>query len=244
MRWAPKGCPGGAVGAGMKRQIIIDFLVPTLVLVITTCLLAITGADIRLESLFYQPGNGWVHTNDNPWSFLYRYGALPGLIMGVAALAVFLAGFFSPRAYPYRKLALFFVLLLALGPGLINNVFKDYWGRPRPRQVDTFGGDQKFLQVWQTGPAGEGKSFASGHASIAFYLVSPFFALRRSSARWAYFFLVLGLAYGALMGLARMIQGGHFPSDVLWSAGFVYLTGLILYYALRMDRDVMLHGER
>ncbi len=228
----------------MKRQIIIDFLVPSLVLVIATCLLAITGADMRLESLFYQPGSGWVHTNDNPWSFLYRYGALPGLILGVAAAAVFLASFFSRGLYPYRKLALFFILLLALGPGLINSVFKDYWGRPRPRQVDAFGGDQKFLQVWQTGPAGEGKSFASGHASIAFYLVSPFFALRRSSARWAYFSLVVGLAYGALMGLARMIQGGHFPSDVLWSAGFVYLTGLILYYALRMDRDVMLRGER
>ncbi len=225
----------------MKRQIIIDFLVPFLVLVIATCMLAFTGADMRIESLFYQPGSGWVHTNDNPWSFLYRDGAFPGLVTGVAAAAVFLAGFFSRRMYPYRKVALFFVLLLALGPGLINSVFKDCWGRPRPRQVDTFGGDRKFLQVWQPGPAGEGKSFASGHASIAFYLISPFFALRRSSVKWAYASLLFGLVYGALMGMARMIQGGHFPSDVLWSAGFIYFTGLILYYALRMDRDVLLH---
>jgi membrane-associated PAP2 superfamily phosphatase len=30
------------------------------------------------------------------------------------------------------------------------------------------------------------------------------------------------------MGLGRMIQGGHFASDVLWSAGFIYIGGLIL----------------
>ncbi len=228
----------------MKRQVVIDFLVPLLVLLIATLLLAVTQADIRLESLFYQPGMGWVHTDDNPWSFLYQYGALPGLIMGAGAAVVYLAGFYSRRAYPYRKAALFLVLLLALAPGLISSVFKDYWGRPRPRQVTTFGGEQKFLQVWQTGTAGAGKSFPSGHATIAFYLLSPYFVLRRSSRRWAYFFLSLGLVYGSLMGLARMVQGGHFPSDVLWSAGFVYLTGLILYHALHMDQNAMLHQER
>ncbi len=228
----------------MKRKVVIDFLVPLLVLLIATVLLAVTHADIRLESLFYQPGKGWVHTDDNPWAFLYRYGALPGLIMGAVAAAVLLASFTSHRAYPYRKAALFFVLLLALGPGLLSSVFKDYWGRPRPRQVEAFGGEQKFLQVWQTGPAGVGKSFPSGHATIAFYLFSPYFVLRRSSAKWAHSFLALGLVYGTLMGLARMIQGGHFPSDVLWSAGFVYLTGLMLYYAQRMDRNAMPHHER
>jgi membrane-associated PAP2 superfamily phosphatase len=37
-----------------------------------------------------------------------------------------------------------------------------------------------------------------------------------------------GLVYGCIMGMARIIQGGHFLSDVLWSAGFVYLTALVL----------------
>lgn len=232
------------VVASMKRQMVIDFLVPSLVLAIVTILLAITDADIRLESLFYHPGSGWVHTNDDPWNFLYHYGELPGLLMGGVAVAVFFAGFFSHRAYHYRKVALYLILLLALGPGLISSAFKDYWGRPRPRQVESFGGEKRFHQVWQTGPSGEGKSFPSGHATIAFYLFSPYLALRRSSKKWAYFFLALGLVYGVLMGLARMIQGGHFPSDVLWSAGFVYFTGLILYYALRMDRDTTLqHGQ-
>jgi membrane-associated PAP2 superfamily phosphatase len=30
------------------------------------------------------------------------------------------------------------------------------------------------------------------------------------------------------MGYARLAQGGHFLSDILWSWGIVWLTGLIL----------------
>jgi|APFre7841882630_1041343.scaffolds.fasta_scaffold01602_6 membrane-associated PAP2 superfamily phosphatase len=229
----------------INRRLILDFLIPCLVLVIMTMLLVITEADIRIERLFYQPEGGFVHWKDNPWYFLYQYGELPGIVMGGAAVVVFLAGFYSAGAHRYRKLALYFILLLALGPGLIvNYIFKDYWGRPRPNQVDVFGGDKKYQQVWQTGIAGEGKSFPSGHAAIAFYLFSPFLALRRFSARWALFFLMLGIAYGLLMGLTRMVQGGHFPSDVLWAGGIVYLTGLILYYALGLDRNIALNIEQ
>ena len=47
--------------------------------------------------------------------------------------------------------------------------------------------------------------------------------------------LLAGACYGALMGVARMAQGGHFPSDVLWAGGVVYLVGLSLYYLLRLD---------
>jgi membrane-associated PAP2 superfamily phosphatase len=44
-----------------------------------------------------------------------------------------------------------------------------------------------------------------------------------------------GLVYGCIMGMARIIQGGHFLSDVLWSAGFVYLTALVLADLLQLD---------
>ncbi len=221
----------------MNKRILFDFLIPVLLLVSATVLFAVTDTDMRIERLFYQPGLGWVHGNDGPWQALYKYGMVPGLALGALASAVLLAGFVWKRAALYRKGALFFILLLALGPGLVTSALKDSWGRPRPRQVESLGGDQKYLQVWQTGIPGKGKSFPSGHAAIAFYLVAPYFVLRRSSARRALVCLALGLAYGALMGLARMIQGGHFPSDVLWSAGVVYLTALLVSYVLFRDTD-------
>ncbi len=219
-----------------KNRIILDILIPCLVLVIVTTVLAITGSDIRIESFFYQPGSGWIHTNDTPWHQLYKYGAAPGLLLGAAAVVVFAAGFFSARLLRFRLLALYFLLVLALGPGLLTSAFKAEWGRPRPRQIDTFGGEQKFLEVWQKGTSGQGPSFPSSHAAIAFYLLTPYLPLRRSSPRLSILCLVTGLVYGSLMGLARMIQGGHFPSDVLWAGGLVYLTGVVVFYMLRMDR--------
>jgi hypothetical protein len=32
------------------------------------------------------------------------------------------------------------------------------------------------------------------------------------------------------------MQGAHFASDVVWALGFVYLSGALLYHALRLDR--------
>ena len=213
-----------------------DFLIPCSILAISVFLLTITNADIRIESLFYKKGIGWPHSRDDVWEFLYQYGPYPGLCMGGAAAFVLLASFIAARARKYRTIAVYLVLVLALGPGLITNVLKDYWGRPRPRQVDVLGGEKKFLQVWQPSSDRPGASFPSGHAAIAFYLFSPYLALRRTSCGWARFFLITGILYGCLMGLARMIQGGHFPSDILWSGSIVYISGVAVFYGLRMDK--------
>ena len=40
------------------------------------------------------------------------------------------------------------------------------------------------------------------------------------------------------MGTARVVQGGHFPSDVVWAGGFTYLTGLGLSYFFRFDNEM------
>ena len=52
-----------------------------------------------------------------------------------------------------------------------------------------------------------------------------------------YMFLVLGLLGGGVLGLARIAQGQHFLSDVIWSGGMVYLTGVILSYLFRLSAD-------
>jgi len=39
------------------------------------------------------------------------------------------------------------------------------------------------------------------------------------------------------MGAARMMAGGHFLSDVVWSAGMTWLVALAVHRALRLDRE-------
>jgi len=198
-----------------------------------------TNADIALENPFYSQDQGWFLGKSNPWNFLYHYGNIPALIMAIVSIFVLIISFLSHKFWPYRKIALFLILLLVIGPGLIvNTVCKNNWGRPRPRQIENFGGKEKFLPVWVKGVSGKGKSFPSGHASIGYFLFSPFFFLRRNAKRWAVFFLFVGIIYGILMGIGRMVQGGHFASDVVWAGGLTYLTGLTLYYIFRFDKEI------
>ena len=39
------------------------------------------------------------------------------------------------------------------------------------------------------------------------------------------------------MGMGRIVAGGHFPSDVLWSGGLVYFTALALAAPFGFGRE-------
>ena len=213
-----------------------SFFVLLLAIAAATTLCVFTDADIRVARLFYRVNEGFPIGNQQPWSFLYRYGEYPAFAMGAAAAVLVLAGFIRPSLARFRRQALFVALLLIIGPGMLaNTVFKDHWGRPRPRQLDQFGGSMTFHQPWQPGPAPKNASFPAGHPTVAFYLSAPYFVLRRKKHRQALLWLWGGILYGIVMGMARVIQGGHFVTDVIWSAGFVYLTAIILASLLRLD---------
>jgi membrane-associated PAP2 superfamily phosphatase len=221
----------------MGIRIATDFAIPLSAAICLTAALYLTNADIAIESWFYSPLSGWFLGKENPWYLLYEYGNVPALLLSVVGLLAFVWSYFQRKLFAYRRVGLFLVTFMILGPGLIvNTLFKDHWGRPRPIDIVNFGGTEPFHHAWEKGTSGQGKSFPSGHAAVGFYLFAPFFIFRRASRRWAIFFLCLGLSYGVLMGVGRMIQGGHFPSDVIWSGAMTYVAGLILYYIFRLDR--------
>jgi membrane-associated PAP2 superfamily phosphatase/uncharacterized membrane protein YbhN (UPF0104 family) len=212
-----------------------------LVLVAATALITFTDLDRETARLFYLQGAGFVAGDRLPWRTLYRYGEWPALFLVAGALLVLAAGFAQAGLRRYRRACVFLLLVYLLGPGLlINGMLKTHWDRPRPVDVVDFGGAQPFVQLSAPtfdGPAG--RSFPSGHASVAFYLASPWFLLRSTNRRAARLWLGAGLAYGGLMGLARMVQGAHFLSDIVWSWGIVHLLGLLLAHWLRLDQPVV-----
>lgn len=222
----------------MTKGLLAEFLIPLLAVAAVTAVLGVSGADLAVAALFYTPGAGWPQGSEEPWAFLYRYGNFPAVALGAIGGVVFVLSFFVERLRRDRVAALFVVAFLVLGPGLIvNTVFKDNWGRPRPADIVQFGGTEAYRPFWSPGAADQGRSFPSGHAAVGFFVMAPFFVLRRRAPRWAYKALATGILYGGLMGLGRMIQGGHFLTDVIWSGGFVYLTGLALYHLFHPDRQ-------
>lgn len=200
-------------------------------------IIAATGADIKLSSLFCIGGK-WPVGDQQPWHLLYLLDRGPSIALGLCGLVAAIIGAIYRQRRNWIRPGLFLVILLALGPGLIVNVvLKDHWGRPRPREIVQFGGTRQFLQPWQKGTAHKGRSFPSGHASAAFYLTAPFFVYRRRNRRRASWWMTGGLLFGVLMSIARITQGGHFLSDNLWAWGVVHLTAVALYYLLKLDRD-------
>lgn len=202
---------------------------PLIVLVLATFLLTITEADLALSQAFYDKhGACWPMRDMQPWQLLYDFGCLPGLSLGVSGLGLATVALLRKRRQHDWRPGLFLALMLLLGPGLLVNLcMKDHWGRPRPHEISDFGGQRDYHPVWC--PSAEnGYSFPSGHASMGFYLMAPGFLLWRTRRVAAVTFFGLGLIAGTAMGMARIIQGSHFATDILWSAGFVYFAGILL----------------
>lgn len=196
-------------------------------LALSALVLATTKVDLQLSERFYLPSLGWYLADAAPWRWLYDYGQLPAIGLAVGAFGVLVGSRWRRAWRSYRRRCLFFVLAVVLGPGLaVNGVLKPMWGRPRPRQVTQFGGVKAYRPWYQLVglSAAAGKSFPSGHAAMGFVLAAGVVLLPRCGAGLRWVWIASALSYGALMGLARIVQGGHFLSDVLGAAGVVLLV--------------------
>lgn len=169
--------------------------------------------------------------------WIYNYGIWPAWTLAVLGLIGLLSG-----KREFRRVSLFLLLTLAIGSGLIvHGAFKENWGRPRPKQVTEFGGDQPFRPFYSpntNGASGPAKSFSCGHCTMGFYFFTLVFLgiyYRNRILFWGGIILSVGL--GGLLSYARVAQGGHFLSDVIVSAVIMWITALVLFHLLLGKRD-------
>jgi lipid A 4'-phosphatase len=227
----------------LKSSVFKDFAIIFIVLGLITLLFNVTRLDISLQSYFYSPEKGWFLKFKPFWDYFYRFGIFPGYLFGLGGLIMISLSYWLPRYVKYRRAALMLVYTLIVGPGLIINLgLKDHFGRPRPFEVKEFGGKQQFLSVCIPGGSNGGKSFPCGHCSMGFFVAVPYLLFRNKNRKSAYAFLAAGMIYGLLIGISRMIAGGHFASDVLWSGGLVWLIALTGVSIFKVDKTVELNA--
>ena len=115
-----------------------------------------------------------------------------------------------------------------LGPILLVNVIlKANWGRPRPVQVDLFGGDALYVEVWRiTDWCEQNCSFVAGEAAAAMWLVLIAMVLPKSLRAPV---TVVALIYVLLVSVNRIAFGAHFLSDVVIAFGLTLLVGAVVY---------------
>lgn len=176
--------------------------------------------DLYCSGLFFNDGS---FCQNLPLKVVYHLGPLPAV--GCAFFSLCLMPFYRP------KLQIAIVATLVLGSGLIINAgLKEYWQRPRPKQIKEFAGIYDYREFYRpdfSKPRKPLKSFPSGHASTGFFFLAcrPFFRREGLSSKP---FLYLGLLLSVALSFTRIAQGGHFLSDIVFSGLIMHLTALVI----------------
>lgn len=176
-----------------------------------------TAIDLHVSDYFYREGR----FSDSAFvTFVYKYGELPGLLLGGGATLLLGLSYFVQRLRRWRQALAAITIAFIIGPGLIVNLgFKEHWGRPRPRQIGEFGGNQAYRPFYKPAPSWNEdsfKSFPSGHVSMgALFLCLCLVGIREKNLAIAWTGLWLGVVLIACLAYARIATGGHFVSDAV-----------------------------
>lgn len=133
--------------------------------------------------------------------------------------------------------AVFWTYILSVGL-VVNGIFKEFWGRPRPVQTDIFGGPFPFV------PAGEisafcqsNCSFISGEAAASAWLICLVTLLPREYANLRPFAFAATTSVAVFTSGLRMSFGGHYLSDVvIASIATLLIFSLLAIAAVRFSR--------
>jgi lipid A 4'-phosphatase len=190
--------------------------------------------DLDMSRPFY------AHSNAAHYMFAWRLspslmqardiGLWIGTVLVIPAVLAVIGKLILPRwkMLISGRAALFLIVTLALGPGLlVNVVLKDHWGRPRPIDVTEFGGSHHFVLWWDPrGDCPSNCSFVSGDVAGAAWTLAP---AALAPPQWR------ALAYGGALALSlgmaalRMMAGGHFLSDTAFAGVFTFLIVWIVH---------------
>lgn len=210
-------------------------LAPLTLLVI---LLALEGTNIDREvSLWFFDST----THSFPWRYsfffetvLHHWTKYTVILTACLTAAILLFTWIVPALRPQRQLLLFIFLAMTLAP-LAVTALKQVTDRPCPWDLADFGGGMPYTHLFEMReqPHAQGLCFPAGHASTGFALLAFYFAAyrerRRALARMA---LIAALSAGLLLGIARIAQGAHFISHVLWTGLVCWLVMVMLHAAL------------
>jgi lipid A 4'-phosphatase len=182
--------------------------------------------DQYLAMLTYNPITHNFYGETHLWCKIIYHGVKIAIAILIILPLVFLFLAYQIKSLSTtfaRRFALITYVSLIVGPGLIVNVgLKEHWGRARPNQV--IREHQTYTPLWQyVANKPSNNSFPSGHASGGFFFGIPLLATRRKKLA-----ISVSLLGGFLLGLVRLLEGGHYFSDILMAGILVIAVGLIV----------------
>jgi len=232
--------------SGPRLRLVAEVVLPLVVAGLLTWWVRATGFDLAAQQWIHRIGGGSWSVGTLPfWKALYQFGTYPMLALVFATLGAYIVSWRNAVFAKWRRVYVYLLLSAVLGPGVVTNlILKQYWGRPRPREIEEFDGHSRFEPVLTFDATSGGLSFPCGHATAGFFFLALYFLFRRHRPGLAGGIVFLSLSAGMLMGISRMVQGGHFFSDVVWAAVVCWFVPLGLYHGMRLDRGLVTASPR
>ncbi len=216
------------------RQLLLMAILAVLLLLIFER----TSLDLQVERLFYDPALADFPLRHH-WFFavVMHHGMKQlsiALLFPAAALCLLaMRGKFDWLPPRNALLALAGMLLIPLTTALL----KQLTNRHCPWDVIDFGGYAPYIGLLATTAQdiAPGMCFPAGHAASGLAWIVWALALAHGMKSISRVILAFSLAFGLAMGLARMAQGAHFLSHVLWSAWWAWALSLMLARLFRAE---------
>lgn len=187
--------------------------------------------DVAFASFWFDRQAGRFPATDDPF---WQWVRLSGQVSPNLILALLIALAFVRSAL--RRAAILGAGVYALGPGLVvNGVLKPLSDRPRPIQIELFGGmaPVKPWWDWSTVPDGSYLSFSSGEAAATAWLVG--LALMAPPA-WRMPAVIAASLYCVVISGLRIVFGAHWFSDVVASLVIMLALWALAFAAERVLR--------
>ncbi len=204
-----------------------SLLLKTNIIFLILCIFVTVGYDfdIFLSSLFYFGDGQFFLQSYDILSIVFRDILLPFLIIYVFVLPI-IAIFFPFRQIYFGHKFVFKEIVFIWSTGIItlilvvNVLLKNMWGRTRPNDILQFGGNDFFAPWYIFGDSCVSNcSFVSGDASVGFALIVLYFITKKN------IYIYLSVLCGGGLGFIRVIAGGHFFSDIIFSQ--IVVTSII-----------------
>jgi len=202
---------------------------------LTFLLVLFPEVDISFSQLFFSEESGFLYQEN---FLVYQlYVLLPLLTKLFILVCLLYLVYLVVKYRSYKRIlrsgVFFLVIAAAISPGLVvNEVFKENFGRARPRHIEEFNGKREFTGAFtMSDQCKRNCSFSSGHAAMGYFLTAIAYTTNLLYFNRVYF---IGIVFGSLVGLSRIVMGGHFLSDVLASAFVVLFLDHVIFILWQM----------
>ncbi|MDC3021834.1 phosphatase PAP2 family protein [Pelagibacteraceae bacterium] len=185
--------------------------------------------DLYISSLFYLGDSQFLVNTHYYISIFFREVLLPFILLYILVLPVVgrftkIDNIFFNYKFNVKEIFLLWGSQVIIVLIFVNFVLKNFWGRARPNDVLELGGKEIFSPWYEmSNTCLTNCSFVSGDASVGFSIIILYLITKKI------IFLYASIISGFLLGLIRIVAGGHFLSDIFFAGFFIVILNIILF---------------